>query len=153
MGEHLRAENLPAYAIAIHGVKGSCYGVGALQAGRYAERLEQLAKDQEKETVLAENGAFITYMEKLLDSICEALELYGYERKKPLAAAPDQALLQELREACGAYDINRVDQAMLRLESFEYESGTELVNWLRRQVDDMNFDEIFNNTETSEEAV
>ena len=151
MKKHLATGNLPDYAIDVHGVKGSSRGAGATQAGHYAERLEQWAKKGDKEQVLAENGAFMTYVNNLLDSLDEALARYDLEHKKPAAPAPDPALIEELREACGEYDINRVDQAMLQLESFAYESGAQLVTWLRQQVDEMNFDEIYNNLYSAEE--
>ncbi|MCL2791197.1 MAG: ATP-binding protein [Desulfobulbus sp.] len=137
--KHLASGDLNSYAIAIHGIKGSSFGMAAIQAGTAAERLERLAIVGETERILAENGAFIEYMENLLDSIDGALAAYNSKNRRSTMAAPDPSLLQELREACGAYDAGRVDAAMSRLESFAYESGAELIAWLREQVEEMNY--------------
>ncbi len=56
--------------------------------------------------------------------------------------APDPALLRELREACAAFAMDRVDAAMERLEAYRYESGGELAAKLREKVDAMEFEEI-----------
>ena len=140
--EHLTAGNLSGYAIDVHGIKGSSYGVSAMQAGRTAEKLERLANDGEKENLTLKNDSFIEYMEKLLDSIDRTLDEYGQNTGKPAAAAPDGELLQALRKACEEYDAVKVDEIMAKLEGFKYESGEELVKWLRSQVDEMNFAEI-----------
>ena len=142
MMEHLKAGNLADYAIAVHGVKGSSFGICAIHAGRDAECLEMLAKEGKIEKVSAENSAFMEYMEKLLRSINGALSRYGAENRKPVAAAPDRALLRELFEACSKYDVGKVDKVMAQLESFEYENAAELVTWLRTHIYDMNFEEI-----------
>ena len=140
--ELLDAENLVDFTIALHGIKGSSYGVGAVWAGTCAERLERLADEEKTEQVSAEYSVYVKYMEILLDSIDDALELYDSTNKKPALPEPDPSLLQELREACGDYDAGRVDRLMEQLEAYEYDNGAGLVAWLRGQVDDMNYDEI-----------
>ncbi len=50
--------------------------------------------------------------------------------------------MKELRAACTGYDMDRVDAAMDKLESFRYEAGGELIVWLREKVDGMAFEEI-----------
>ncbi|MCL2774637.1 MAG: ATP-binding protein [Oscillospiraceae bacterium] len=147
MREYLAAENINSsilhdYAVAVHGIKGASFGICAAQAGEYAKRLEQWAKSGEKEKVLAENGTFTEYMENLLDSINVALAKYVSENAKPVKAEPDPILLKELRKACGDYDMDNVDKTMSQIESFIYERGSELVIWLREQVDNMHFEEL-----------
>ena len=139
---HLNEGNLSDYAIAVHGIKGSSFGIGAACFGTQAERMERLAITGRQEQVIAENSAFIESAEKLLDSINSALDLHNQKNNKPSASVPDIALLKELREACAEYDMGRIDSIMLRLESFEYEKGGEIVAWLHEQVEDMNFKEI-----------
>ena len=138
----LKLLNWRDYAIAAHGIKGASFGIRAMQAGRLAERLENLAKDGETEKAAAENGAFVEYIWGLLNSIETALCRYSVENRKQAAVEPDQALLRELREACVRYDAGKVDMIMAQLESLEYESGAELMTWLRVQLDDMNYDGI-----------
>jgi len=38
--------------------------------------------------------------------------------------------------------MNNVDAAIAELEAFEYESGAELITWLRKNAEQTNFDEI-----------
>jgi len=140
--ELLDAKNLVDFAIALHGIKGSSYGVGAVWAGTCAERLERLADEEKTGQVSAEYTVYVEYMGILLDSIDNALELYDSTNKKPVLPEPDPSLLQELREACGDYDAGRVDRIMEQLEAYEYDNGAGLVTWLRGQADDMNYDEI-----------
>ncbi len=55
---------------------------------------------------------------------------------------PDKAMLEKLRSACEAFDMDKVDEAMERLEAYRYENGGDLVEWLREQVNNMIFEEI-----------
>ncbi len=58
------------------------------------------------------------------------------------APEPDAALLEQLRAACRAFDMDGVDAAMEQLESFKYERGGEQLAWLRERVDAMAFEDI-----------
>ena len=140
--EYLASGNLTDYAIAVHGIRGASFGIGASRAGMNAERLELLAKSGEAEQVSAQNSVFVEYMESLLDSIDNALVIYDSKNKKSAVAAPDSSLLRELREACSEYDAGRVDKVMSQLGAFEYEKGGELIAWLREQVENMNYEVI-----------
>ena len=140
----LESERLSDYAIAVHGIKGSSRGIGAFEAGTSAERLELLAKSGNAKQVHSDSIAFLEYMTGLLDSIDDSLKLHCSINRKPGAGFPEPALLRELREACGKYDAGMVDTIMAQLESFEYDSGAELMAWLREQADDMNYDTIAN---------
>jgi len=142
MSKKLESGDLKGYAIDVHGVKGSSFGICAMRAGKEAEDLERFANEGEEEKALAWNKVFTKYMEGLLDSIGSALEAVGAENGKPLAVSPDRGLLRRLRAACWKYDVGRVDSIMAELDSFEYSKDTELVDWLRSQVDEMNFEEI-----------
>ena len=142
--KHITSGNLADYAIMVHGIKGSSYGVGAVKAGNDAERLERLAKTGEKEQVFVQNIPFMEYLKNLLNSLDATLAMLSPKPEKPVLAAPDPVLLKELSDACTQYDAGRVETAIRQLESFEYESGTDLVNWLRTRVDDMSYMEISN---------
>ena len=142
IGKCLAEGDLAGYAIAVHGVKGASYGIGAVKAGAYAERLESLAKAGDTCRTHAGNNHFVQYMEALLDAADAALAEYDAANAKPCASVPDPALLQELREACGAYDAGRIDGIMSRLASYTYENGGALIAWLQMQIEEMNYDEI-----------
>jgi CheY-like chemotaxis protein/HPt (histidine-containing phosphotransfer) domain-containing protein len=141
---YLAEGDLQTYIIDMHGIKGSSYSVFATQLGDKARRLENLAKAGEEATVKAENSDFVAYANSTLDRIESALETFKATCEKPYAPYPDKELLSALREACGKYDIREVNSTLQLLESFEYGEGLELVEWLREQVDNMNFDEIYN---------
>ncbi|MCL2244557.1 MAG: ATP-binding protein [Treponema sp.] len=141
-GKYLESGNLADYAVTVHGIKGSSFSIGAMQAGTHAQKLELLAKKQKTKKVLSENRAFVKYMENLLDSIEAGLAIIDRKNAKPVAASPDPELLHELREACVEYNVGKVDQVMEKLDSFKYKNGTELVTWLHRQVDEMSFSSI-----------
>ncbi|MDR0502869.1 MAG: response regulator, partial [Treponema sp.] len=144
INKYLEEENLSDYAVTVHGIKGSSFGIGAMRLGTHAERMERLAKSGNKEQVMAANSAFLKSVNNLLGSIDSALDQYAAKNKKPVKAAPDPELLQDLRKACDEYDVGRIDGIMAALESFEYRNGAELVAWLHGQVEDMNFKEISN---------
>jgi len=141
---HLESGNLANYAVTVHGIKGSSFGIGAMRAGLEAERLEHLAKTGKTEQVLFENSAFVEYLTRLLNSINDALVMLNKKNNKPFATSPDPELLQELRKACGEYDVGKVDKIMELLEVYEYENGAGLITWLHEQIKEMNFNEIFN---------
>ncbi|MDR1669070.1 MAG: cache domain-containing protein [Oscillospiraceae bacterium] len=133
-------DDLNEYAIIVHGIKGSSYGICADEAGKAAGELEKAANEGDADTVNAGHPAFAALTEALLDAIDSALA--SRDTGKPFADAPNPALLEELRRACEAFDMDGVDAAMEKLESFRYGSGGDLVRWLREQVGNMAFEEI-----------
>jgi CheY-like chemotaxis protein len=141
--ESLVAGDFEEYGIVIHGLKGASNGIFAQKAGRAAEALEVAAKTGNFVGVRNGHTAFEKIMESLLAGIAGALDSLGADAGAlPAAASPDPALLAELRAACGAFEMDRVDSAMDSLESFRYEQGGNLVAWLRERVDAMEFEEI-----------
>jgi len=157
--KYLECGNLTDYTVTVHGIKGSSYSIGAMRAGKDAQRLELLVKDflasleslephvrrhmiEKIDYLLSENEAFTKLMDILLASIESALIMISNKCGKPVAVTPDPVLLRELREACVEYDIGKVDKVMEKLDSFKYEKGGALITWLHEQVDDMSFSEI-----------
>jgi CheY-like chemotaxis protein len=63
------AEFLKDYLLTVHGIKGSSYGICAIDIGKQAETLEMAAKQEDIETILANNDAFIHDAEKLVERI------------------------------------------------------------------------------------
>ncbi|GHU03651.1 hypothetical protein FACS1894158_02490 [Betaproteobacteria bacterium] len=132
-------ENLPDYAIVVHGIKSSSRSIGAEQIGARAEALELAAKAGIFEPVEEKNKDFIESVQTLIAGISAMLQEIGGEEPKPRKAEPDAAALAALLEACKDFDIDEVDKAMAELESYAYESRGELVEWLRVQVGVMGF--------------
>jgi CheY-like chemotaxis protein/anti-sigma regulatory factor (Ser/Thr protein kinase) len=135
-------ESLADYAVTVHGIKGSSRNIGADALGALAEALEHAAKADDLQFVLDNNGAFLAAARSLLESLQKAISDYDAAHPKEKKSAPDADVLEALRSACEAFDINGVDSAMGELESYEYETGGELVKWLRDQVDIMGFAQI-----------
>jgi len=67
-------ETLPDYANLIHGIRGSCANICAEEAKEAAMRLETMARKGDLSGVLAENGTFLSYMEKLMGNLKKWLE-------------------------------------------------------------------------------
>jgi CheY-like chemotaxis protein len=135
-------DDLPGYAITVHGIKGSGQGIGAETVRLQAEALEFAAKKNDFAFVAAHNGAFIQETRKLIAALSALLQSVEAETPRPEKAEPEGAVLDALLEACAVYDIDGVDKAMTALESCAYASGAELVLWLREQVKVLGFKQI-----------
>ncbi|MDR1857482.1 MAG: transporter substrate-binding domain-containing protein [Desulfovibrio sp.] len=67
------AASLKAYQVAVHGLKGSAYGVCAREVGRCAEGQETAARDGDAQKVLAGNDGLIRMVEEMLKALGEVL--------------------------------------------------------------------------------
>ena len=134
---------LNEYAVTVHGIKGSCYGICANMAGAEAEKLEKAARAGDTQQIMANNLPFVQIMESTLRDLNTILQKAAdQKRSKKTAAVPDSGLLSRLLEAANKYDTSGIKQIMGELESYEYESGGELVSWLREQMDFFAYDAI-----------
>jgi CheY-like chemotaxis protein len=102
--EYLTAENLKDYAVAVHGIKGSSYGIFALEAGKSAEYLENAAKAMDFNAVNNAHDNFAKTTEKLLDDINNALSGMDKavnnavrDKKKILIAHNSGAVLRSMK--------------------------------------------------------
>ena len=129
---------LADYAIIVHGIKGSSYGINAGLIGDKAKELEMAARSSDFAFVTAHNADFIASARALIAELDAMLAKTG-AGGKPEKDAPDPQALERLRQACANYDMDGVDTALAELESFRYASaqGQELLLWLREQVDGM----------------
>jgi CheY-like chemotaxis protein len=146
----LTTGDLEEYADIVHGIKGSSNGIFAYKAGSAAKELEIAAKGRELEAVIAGHGPFAELMKTLIDNINTMLSEIDTIADKPLKDVPDPVLLQELREACELFDMDKVDNIMAQLESFKYENGGKMVAWLREQINNMTFENIYSEEWPSE---
>jgi signal transduction histidine kinase/CheY-like chemotaxis protein len=137
---HIFPEDLRQYAINAHGLKGISYGICADKIGKYAEALEMAARAGDVEAVEAKNGGLIEATEKLLNALNGILPKTGLpEDKKLRAAAPDQAVLRQLLEACKQHKLPLMEEALIELDQYAYDTGGELVLWLREQMDNLEY--------------
>ena len=138
-------ESLPNYAIRVHGIKGSCYGIGAVACGDAAFALEKASKAGDWITVARENDAFVASVKKLIEELV-ALEERVENGQAPVCAAafgaPDAAKLAALLEATKNYSVETMFNIIEELEAQTYTSGGEIVPWLREQFDSFAYDNI-----------
>ncbi len=62
-------DDLSRYAILVHGIKGSCYGVSANKAGDLARELETAAKNGDQSTVLANHDALVSHCGEVIEGL------------------------------------------------------------------------------------
>ncbi|MDR1320500.1 MAG: response regulator [Gracilibacteraceae bacterium] len=136
------SEQLAAYAVVAHGIKGSSRGICAEGAGEMAEALELAAKAGDTAFIRTYNADFIRAAETLLENLRRALDGAGRDGSRPRKAEPEAALLHKLRICCETYDMDGADAIMEELERFDYERRGELTPWLRERIDRMEFAEI-----------
>ena len=146
-------KNLAEYAVMVHGLKGSSLGICADMIGSKADNLERFAKDGQLSLVQAENPALIKMVESLLQGVGALLKKIAEsrnERKK--FPAVDPALLAKLLDAVKRYKTTLMEEVMEEIETYEYESDSELVAWLRLQMDNLEYDAIQNRLEGGSDA-
>jgi CheY-like chemotaxis protein/HPt (histidine-containing phosphotransfer) domain-containing protein len=134
---------LPDYAIAVHGLKGSCYGICADNVGKLAEKLEASAKSGDFETVRANHevlsraaNALVADLENLLQT---ADARASNETAKKRASAPDREMLGKMLSAATFGKTSLMEDIMADLERYEYESDGERVVWMREQMDNLEY--------------
>ena len=133
---------LDDYRVAVHNIKGISLDIFAEWIGKFAADLENAAKTGDFDYINNHNSSFIEVTQKLVCDIEDMLFTINAENPKPKQDEPSEELLSRLLAACEAYDMDGVDTAMDEIEIYQYESGGDLVNWLRENVDDMNFKQI-----------
>ena len=136
-------EDIEQYIIAVHGIKGSTYGICAEKLAKQAEALEAAARSGDREFLNANNEPFINAAQALLSRLEQFLAGCAANMgDKPSAPAPDAALLSALLDACKHFKSSLMEEILDKLESFQYESGGDLIVWLREQMDNLEYDAI-----------
>lgn len=139
----LSESGLRDYIVNAHGLKGSSYGICASAVGRMAEDQEFTAKAGDYSAVLEGNKKLLEETERLLFSIKEVVESAVADGgEKPRRASPDKTALAQLLEACVRFRLPDMEAALAELEGCAYESGGELIVWLREQTDNLEYDAI-----------
>ncbi|MCL1861426.1 MAG: response regulator [Proteobacteria bacterium] len=131
-------ETLADYAIHIHGIKGSSYGIKACEIGKQAEELEHAAKAGNFRLVSQNTPLFVENAQKLLNALSSLLKPDTPDIK-PVKHAPNEALLDQMEEAAANFKIDELEDIIKSLERFKYETQAELIAWLREKVDQMEF--------------
>jgi len=135
-------DDLQDYKIKVHGIKGASLDIFSEQIGKSAAELENAAKSGDFAYISKHNSAFLHAARKHVDDLDNMLSAIDAENPKPKKDKPDGELLSKLLTACTAYDLNEVDAAMEEIEKHQYESDGGLSDWLRENVDMMDFEQI-----------
>jgi hypothetical protein len=133
------AGNLPAYLIAVHGLKGSLYGIFANEAGDAASELERLSKAGDLEAVKAKTPVFVILCEKLISAIKELPQSNAAAQNRELKYAPDEGLLARLENAAERFKTSEIEKLIRELNKFRYETGGDLVEWLTEQSENLEY--------------
>jgi len=140
--ETVSGDTLSHYKIKVHGIKGTCFDFFAEEIGRTALALENAAKSGDLAFIKEHNPAFLETTWKLIHELEEMVACIDAQNPKPKKARPDDEVLSKLLEACIAYDIDDADAAMAEIEKYHYESDEGLVDWLKTNLDKMDFKQI-----------
>jgi len=135
-------DNLADYAIKVHGLKGSSRGICAETVGAKAEALEKAAKQGDIYFVNANNADLIELTWKLIRRINDLLNKLAAGTHRPKKDKPDGQALSKLLAACEQYNMNEADIAMKEINKYDYDSDDGLVQWLRENVEMMNYSEV-----------
>ena len=135
-------DRLDEYRIIVHGIKGTSYGIFAEQVGEAAKELEMAAKSGDFEYISKHNPAFLEIAWKLVYDIDNLLSVIETEKTKPQKNKPDDELLLKLFDACENWNMSEADEVMTEIDNYRYVSDESLADWLRYNVDIMNFEEI-----------
>jgi len=140
--KNVSSENLENYATIVHGIKGSSGGICAEETAGIAGALEKAALAGDYDYITAQNANLTETAYKLISDINTMLEELDKDNKKPKKDKPDSEALERLLHACRNYEMSNADAILEELEVYDYESGGELVRWLRENVEQVNFEEI-----------
>jgi PAS domain S-box-containing protein len=141
--ENLSDETLNEYTVTVHGIKGASAGICAEAAAKMADNLEQAGRKKDKQYIQTHTDPFIETIEQMLEKLKKFMASVAEpEGGKPLSPKPDAAVLREIAEACKHYKVNKMEEMLDKLEMYQYESGGDLVAWLRGQMDNLEYDAI-----------
>jgi hypothetical protein len=138
-------DSLADYAVRIHGLKGSCYGISAMTVGDEAKALELASKASDWATVQRDNPTVIEHVNELiaqLQALVDKVEQSesAEDDTRPVADAPDRSLVLQLLEATQSFDVIGMEQAIKDMEAVRYRSYPRLVADLREQLTNFRYD-------------
>jgi CheY-like chemotaxis protein/HPt (histidine-containing phosphotransfer) domain-containing protein len=137
-------ETSPAdYLVEVHGLKGTCNAIGAVEAGALARELEFGMKEGNIKMVKSRNGELVEKAGRLTEGIKKLLDQWEASRpaeNKERRAKPDRERLKRLSEATAAFNSNDTEEILGDLEQYRYERGDDLIRWLREQAENFDYD-------------
>jgi CheY-like chemotaxis protein len=133
-------EDLPDYAIVVHGIKSSSYSIYARDVGRRAEALEHAAKAGDLAFIKQHNDVFIDRAQQVLAGLNAFLAEARKWDESAIKATMDPELLRRLAQACSAYNMDEADALVAELEQWHYKAGQDLADSLKSLIQKSDFD-------------
>jgi signal transduction histidine kinase/DNA-binding response OmpR family regulator/HPt (histidine-containing phosphotransfer) domain-containing protein len=135
--------SLSDYAVAVHGLKGTCAAICASKSAELAKELEFASREGRGDFVKARHGELRRQVLALTEGLKVVAE--GWEARQPGVekegrSEPDRELLVRLSAAAGDCNSNEVEAVLGELEQYRYEDGEELIRWLRKQAENFDYD-------------
>ena len=141
-------DKIDEYIMNIHSIKGASYGIIADNIAQKAEDLENAAKSNDYEYIKNNTAPFLEETQRLVDDINSAISAIDAANTKPVKDRPDVHLLYKLRAACQSFNMDDADAVMAEIDIYRYDADDGLTNWLRKNVDSMDYSKV---TETLSE--
>jgi CheY-like chemotaxis protein len=139
-------ETSPAdYLIEVHGLKGTCNAIGAAETGALARELEFGMKEGNIKMVKSRHGELVEKAGRLTEGVKKLLAEWEASRpskNKERRTEPDRELLKGLSKAAATFNSNETEEILGNLEQYHYERGEELIQWLREQAENFDYDAI-----------
>jgi HPt (histidine-containing phosphotransfer) domain-containing protein len=139
------SDTLDDYAVRVHGLKGSCYGISAVTLGDEAKSLEIASKASDWPTVeqgtpllIAHTNELITQLQSLVDKVEQSED--DNDDQRPVVDAPDRELLHNLLEATRNFDVEAMQQIIEKLDAVRYRNNPRLVADFREQLTNFRYD-------------
>jgi signal transduction histidine kinase/CheY-like chemotaxis protein len=137
--------NLQDYAIKIHGIKGSSYGICANKVGEIASELELAAKRGDLDFIRNTHPAFVVTASALIADILSLLGEYesmAGSVTKETRTCPDPRVLKRIVDNCEGFKTGLIRKDIKLLERYAYERDGELVAFLKEQAENLEYDKI-----------
>jgi HPt (histidine-containing phosphotransfer) domain-containing protein len=131
------------YIIEVHGLKGTCNAIGAVEMGTLARELEFGMKEGNIEMIKSRNGELVEKAGRLIERLKKLLDEWETSlpgERKEKQTEPDRKLLRKLSEATAAFNSNETEEILGKLERYHYDKGEELILWLREQAENFDYD-------------
>jgi len=134
-------DDIGEYTIAVHGLKGSSYGICAQSIGKKAETLEAASRRKDIEFVKANNRILLEEAAAMHQKLGELLaSVEENTAAKPSAKSPDAELLRQFLDACKQFKSSLMEEIFEKIDGYKYETGGDLVKWLREQMDNLEYE-------------
>ena len=128
------------YKIKVHGIKGTSLDVFAELVGKEAKDLEEAAKSRNIDFINENNEIFVSNAWELCANIEDLLIQTDNKSARPKKDKPDKIILAKLLAACIDYNMDEADAAIEEIEKYQYEADNGLADWLKENIDRMEFE-------------